>query len=313
MIITISGTAGSGKSTVASILARMLKYKHYSTGDFQRKLANKKGITIVELGELAKNDLSIDRLTDKMLIDLGKKSDNFVIDSWLSAHFIPHGFKVYLDADVKERARRITKKRQAESYTKTADAFNAIMQREKTNRDRFLKLYNYDFKDKKNYDLVIDTTHTNAEEVAQMIASGARERSEFRYFDHTADTMFEGYGKTLDEAFSNCALAMFNLLTDISQVKHVKTIKLSLKSDTIEKLLFDFLDELIFYLDTEHIIFSKIDLKIKKGKQITLDCTMKGDMASNYVTKGDIKAPTYNEMKIFKKDNKWVVRAVVDI
>ena len=44
----------------------------------------------------------------------------------------------------------------------------------------------------------------------------------FKYFDHTADIMFEAYGKTLEETFCNAGLAMFNILTDIRKVKAVK-------------------------------------------------------------------------------------------
>ncbi|MEM3374070.1 MAG: archease, partial [Candidatus Woesearchaeota archaeon] len=136
----------------------------------------------------------------------------------------------------------------------------------------------------------------------------------FRYFDHTADAMFEGYGKTIEEAFSNCALAMFNILTDIKKVKPLKKINFSVKADKYEKLLFDFLDELLFYLDTEHLIFSKFNIKIlEKDNIFFLNCDAFGDDIKNYERHGDIKAPTYNEMLIKKEKNKWIVRAVVDI
>ena len=134
----------------------------------------------------------------------------------------------------------------------------------------------------------------------------------FKYLDHTADVMFESYGKDLEEAFSNSALAMFNILTDIIKVDQKRHFKIAVKADTKEKLLFDFFDELLFYLDTEHIIFSGFrDMKIKEGYELT--CTAYGDLASNYDTHGDIKAPTYNEMSIKETDSGVVIRAVVDI
>lgn len=142
----------------------------------------------------------------------------------------------------------------------------------------------------------------------------------FIYLDHTADVMFESYGSTIEEAFSNSAMAMFNILTDIKKVKPVKEYSIKIKSNKIEKLLFDFLDNLLFYLDTEHIIFSKFDISIKKDKGFfNLNCKCYGDNINNYDRHGDIKAPTYNEMLIKKKTNKknkkikWIIRAVVDI
>ena len=79
---------------------------------------------------------------------------------------------------------------------------------------------------------------------------------------------------------------------------------------TREKLLFDFLDELIFLMDTEFVILSEFQVKIKNNK---LECTARGDYAQNYTTHGDIKAPTYNEMSIKETDNGFVLRVVVDI
>ncbi len=132
----------------------------------------------------------------------------------------------------------------------------------------------------------------------------------YKYFDHTADAMFESYGKTIEEAFENAALAMFNILTDIKKVKAKEKIEFQIKTDTNEKLLFDFLDELLFYMDTEGLLFSKFNVKINKK---SLKCTAKGDKAINYKTHGDIKAPTYNEMKISKTEKGYKIRAVVDI
>ena len=133
----------------------------------------------------------------------------------------------------------------------------------------------------------------------------------YRYLDHTADAMFESYGKNIEEAFVNSALAMFNILTDITKVKAVKTFEIKVKADSYEKLLFDFLDELLFYLDTEHMLFSQFDVKITNKYE--LFCSASGDLASNYDTHGDIKAPTYNEMSIKENSDGVVIKAVVDI
>jgi len=137
----------------------------------------------------------------------------------------------------------------------------------------------------------------------------------FKYFDHTADAMFESYGKTIEEAFENSALAMFNLITDINKVKAVKKYQVRIKADKLEKLLFDFFDDLLFHLDTEHIIASPYEnMKLATtGKFFQLNCSVSGDIASKYDRHGDIKAPTYNEMSIKETKEGFVIKAVVDI
>ena len=170
MIISISGTAGSGKSTVAKKLAKQFGFKHYSMGDLQREVAEEKGISIMELGELEKTDPSIDKMIDDKQRELGEKEDNFVIDSWLAPVFIPNAIKIFLDADIKERARRRTgEKRTTETYQKQADAEKSIVQRENTNRERWMRFYDFDFKNTKNYDRIIDTTDTLIEEVMKKV------------------------------------------------------------------------------------------------------------------------------------------------
>ncbi len=109
MIITISGMIGSGKSTVADELARIFKYKRYSSGDFMRQLAQKKNMSLIELSRIAEKDPEIDREIDKRQIELGQKEDNFVIDGRLAWHFIPKSVKIYLDVSNEEAAKRIYK------------------------------------------------------------------------------------------------------------------------------------------------------------------------------------------------------------
>jgi len=175
MIITLSGTAGSGKSTVGKILAQKLKLKHYSTGDFMRELAKQRNLSLEEIGKIAEGDHSIDTQLDKRQIDLGKKEDDFIIDGRLSFHFIPNSIKIFLDADLKLRAERIQKDiliknlRKEERADSLRDIIENMKKREDSERKRYQKYYQVNPYDHKNYDLVIDTSTINAEQVASKI------------------------------------------------------------------------------------------------------------------------------------------------
>ncbi len=177
MIITISGTSGAGKSTVAKFLAEKLNYNHYSTGDILRKLAVERGMTINELMIAAKTDKSIDSDIDNYSRKLGENEDNFVIDSRLAWHFIPKSVKVFLDADLKVRAERIFRQRREEEKFETfEEAMELMEEREKINLGRYRKVYGITYLDKKNYDLAIDTTKTTAEEAGEKILKFIRKK-----------------------------------------------------------------------------------------------------------------------------------------
>lgn len=170
MIITISGASGSGKSTVAKLLAKKLNYKHYSIGDFMREIAEKRGISLLELSKLAETDKSIDKELDQRQIDLGKTEDNFVIDARLGYHFIPNSKKIFLDADLKESAKRIlADKGRKEKNVNLQNTTENIQKRQASEQKRYKEYYNLDIYDKTNYDLIIDTTKLTPEQVVDKI------------------------------------------------------------------------------------------------------------------------------------------------
>lgn len=68
LTITVTGLTGSGKSTIAEAIARAFKLKTFNAGDFQRKFAQQKKITL----DLASKILpkAIDYEMDKTILKL---------------------------------------------------------------------------------------------------------------------------------------------------------------------------------------------------------------------------------------------------
>lgn len=170
MKITISGVAGSGKSTVAKAIARKLKLKHYSIGDLMRDLAKERGVTLLELSKQAESDESIDKALDDKQKDLDKE-DNFVIDGRLTAFFIPNAtIRVFLDCNDDVRAERIlVDRREDESTSDIYQTIQHIKEREDSERKRYKQYYDVDYYDKSLYDIVIDTTELKVGEVIERI------------------------------------------------------------------------------------------------------------------------------------------------
>jgi SHS2 domain-containing protein len=134
----------------------------------------------------------------------------------------------------------------------------------------------------------------------------------FKYLPHTADAKFVAYGKSIDEVFANSALAMFNILGKTDGVKVTKKIKIHLNGKNYENLLYNFLEELIFLLETENLFLSNIK-NLKIGKDFSLSCIVEGDNLNKYDLKSDIKAVTYSDMKISKTDKGYNAVVVIDI
>ena len=171
MIITIAGKAGSGKSTIARGIARKLNLKHYSSGDFMRGMAKEKGISLAELGKIAEKDESIDKEIDERQKKLGKEEDDFVIDGRLSAFFIPKAdFKIFLDCDDEVRAKRILgDDRGTENTNDIKETEEKIKKREDSEAKRYKEYYGFDYCDKNNYTVLIDTTELTPEQIVEKI------------------------------------------------------------------------------------------------------------------------------------------------
>ena len=170
MIITISGTLGSGEKSVANILARKLKMSHHSGGRFIRNIAEQKHIPLEDFTRMAEEDTSIDIELDQKMAEHGMAKDNFILDAKLGFHFIPKSIKIFLDADFNERVkRRYNSDIKKELNVTPKSVANQLKNIHESDKKRFLEKYNVDFTDSKNYDLVIDTTFLSLEEVAEKI------------------------------------------------------------------------------------------------------------------------------------------------
>jgi len=139
--------------------------------------------------------------------------------------------------------------------------------------------------------------------------------AKFKFLEHTADAKFQAFGKTMEEAFSNAALAMFSIITDIKKIKKALKNEIKAEGSDLKSLLYNFLEELLFLIDTENFLLSSIkEISIKEiNKKFKLNAVAVGDKANNYETHGDIKAVTYNEMRIEENKDKVMVQVVLDL
>jgi len=177
MIITVHGQAGSGKSTMAKLLAKKLGYRHYSLGEIRRQMAKERGLTIAQLNKLGEREDWTDKEPDSYMERMGRTQDNFVIDARMGFHFIPHSFKIYLKADPKVRAKRVYRdEREAEGFSSIKDAEKALVFRDRSDRARYEKYYRVDIMDMKNYDLVIDTSKLTREQVLERALAAIKQK-----------------------------------------------------------------------------------------------------------------------------------------
>ncbi len=137
----------------------------------------------------------------------------------------------------------------------------------------------------------------------------------YKFLPHTADAMFEAYGKDLEEMFENSALALEECMVKLSTIKDKEHYEIKLECDSVEDLLYDFLSELIFIKDTKGLLFNKFNKVIKKNKKYKLSAKCKGDFINRNTQEllDDAKAVTKHLFEVKKIKDKWIAKVLVDI
>jgi len=134
----------------------------------------------------------------------------------------------------------------------------------------------------------------------------------FEFFDHTADVGIRAWGKTLEEAFENSALAVFEVMTDTSKVERRERREVTVEGYDLENLLYRWIESLLFYYDTELLLFSAFKVTIE-GLSLRGEALGEKFDAERHERRTVVKAMTYHEMEITKRDGGYEITFVVDI
>ncbi|PSP99295.1 cytidylate kinase [Halobacteriales archaeon QS_4_70_19] len=167
MLITISGPAGSGKSTAAAGLAEALGYDHVSGGDIFRALADDRSVTPLELNRAAEEDDSIDRDLDRRLRETAAERDHLVLESrlagWMAGEHAD--FRIWLSAPLEIRAERIAE-REDKSVERAREETRA---RAASEASRYREYYGIDIEELSIYDLVLNTSRLDPDGVVEAL------------------------------------------------------------------------------------------------------------------------------------------------
>jgi cytidylate kinase len=173
VLITISGLPGSGKTTVARLVAAALGLEHVYAGDIFRRQAAAHGLTLEEYARRAETDHSIDRALDEQMRQRAKRGDA-VLEGRLAAFMAEEAgvpaLRVFLDAAEAVRAERIAGREGGDAPARLRET----QAREACDARRYLEIYGFDYHDQARYDLVLVTDGRSPEDLAHEIVERAR-------------------------------------------------------------------------------------------------------------------------------------------
>ena len=171
-IKSLAGELSSGKGTVSKIIMEKLNYGVYRNGDYARKLAKEKGMSITEFNEYLREHPEIDKQIEKSAKEYAQNHENFIIDARLGWYAVPESFKVYLKVDIDVAAKRAFNdelRKSSENFNTVEEQKQDLIKRYSLENERYWNLYGVRKEDESNYDLVIDTTNQTPEDTADVI------------------------------------------------------------------------------------------------------------------------------------------------
>jgi SHS2 domain-containing protein len=134
----------------------------------------------------------------------------------------------------------------------------------------------------------------------------------FQFIDHTADAGILVKAPTLEGMFETAALGFSELITRVDSLNCLIQRQFRLQEDDIETLLVSWLQELLYLLDTEGLIFGRFQVNLK---DLALEATAWGEVFDPeiHTMKTEIKAVTYHLLEVVEDDQGWKGQVIFDI
>ncbi len=137
-----------------------------------------------------------------------------------------------------------------------------------------------------------------------------------RFLEHMSDVYAEAWGRTLEEAYREAALALYETLTDPSKVEAKTERRVEARGEDLQELLYDWLERLIILFDTEGFLAREIEVEEveETAEGWRLKATLRGEpyTPGKHPSGTHVKGVTYHLMEVEDGDPK-TLRFILDI
>lgn len=135
----------------------------------------------------------------------------------------------------------------------------------------------------------------------------------YETFDHTADLGLRIRAADLDTLFAEAAQALFaTLVEDLDTVAPVRALDVVIPGEDREYLLFDWLRELLYRFDAEHLLLSRFEVRVGADG---LRAVVRGEPLdrARHELAHEVKAITYHGLRVEATADGWLAEVIVDI
>lgn len=136
----------------------------------------------------------------------------------------------------------------------------------------------------------------------------------YRFLEHTADVLFEAYGKNFEEALQNAAEAMFSVMCDTKKLKEEKSFRVEEHADSLENLTVFTLSTILSESEINEVLPKRFEVEsfAQKDGVFSIRGKVHGGRWESGKVKTGIKAVTHHLIKV-ERNGKFTIRVLLDI
>jgi len=139
----------------------------------------------------------------------------------------------------------------------------------------------------------------------------------FEFLEHTADVYIRAHGKTMEEAYENAALAMFEVMTDTDKITQMQEATLEVEAEDQYALLYSWLEALLVKFETENMLYSKFQITnwAETDENFKFKAKILGEKfdPQKHLQRVAVKAVTYHRMVIIRERDQVLLEFILDI
>jgi SHS2 domain-containing protein len=139
----------------------------------------------------------------------------------------------------------------------------------------------------------------------------------FEFLEHTADTYIRAFGTTMQEAYENAALALFETMTDSGKIAQTVEGTVEVEAEDQYALLYNWLEALLVKFETENMLFSKFEISdwTEDAESFKFTAKIWGEKfdSKKHPQKVGVKAVTYHRMVVIREPERVVLEFILDI
>ncbi len=139
----------------------------------------------------------------------------------------------------------------------------------------------------------------------------------FEFLEHTADVYVRAFGLTMQEAYENAALALFETITKTGKVAQKVEETFTVEAEDQYALLYNWLEALLVSSETKGMLYSKFQItdwtETPDSFKITAQVWGEKFNPKKHLQKVAVKAVTYHLMVVIHEKEKVVLEFILDI